>query len=110
MDWQLPIPERGAAWYPTVAEFALSYNAYDREGGSNAVAERAKTLKNAWFAGEAVFDEVPRLRSALFFEQRRWRHLDQEPTGREREYIDALIEGIRRLAGDTVPGPADPLP
>ena len=110
MDRQISVPGAGSPSYPDVVTFALSYNAYHRRGGFKPVASKANALREDWDASGLVPDDVEYLRSALFFEQRRWRHFDREPAGRDREYIDAVLEGLRRGSGGSVPGPADPLP
>ena len=110
MTESISIPSPGSPWYPDVVTFALSYNAYDRDGGFDPVATSANALQDAWRGGEPLPDDLDVLRVALFFEERRWRHFDEEPAGEDRRYIDALLESIRRLAGDTLAGPPDPLP
>jgi len=50
------------------------------------------------------------LRCALFFEQRRWRHIDAHPRGDDLAFIEALVDRIHALSGGTVPGPPDPYP
>ena len=100
----------GDAWFPYVNLFALTYNAYDREGALDAVAKRANGMRERWDLGNEPPDDLAAVRSALFFEQRRWRHFGEEPQGEDRRYIDALLATIHKLSGGTVPGPADDLP
>jgi hypothetical protein len=110
VDDSIAVPTAGAPWFPDVNRFALTYNAYEREGGFDPVARRANAMRERWEDGTEPPEDLPAVRSALFFEQRRWRHLDEEPEGRDRAYIDALLEVIGRLSGGAVPGPADDLP
>jgi hypothetical protein len=58
MNGGIPVPEVGSPWYPDVANFALSYNAYDREGSFDAVASRANELRDSWDAGAPLPGEL----------------------------------------------------
>jgi hypothetical protein len=73
------------------------------------LAEAANQSSDAWDAHCILPDGVDECRAALSFEQRRWRHLDQEPHGTAVGYISALVRRIGELSGGSVPGPPDPL-
>jgi hypothetical protein len=51
-----------------------------------------------------------RYSGVLFFEQRRFRHLDTEPVGENDRFVRAVLKQIRDLSGGRVPGPADAPP
>jgi hypothetical protein len=54
-------------------------------------------------------DTLDELRGCLFYEQRRWHHFGEEPTGRSAEYMWALVSAIGALAVPLVPT-IDPIP
>ena len=102
MGKQVPVPP-GAPWHRGLIEFAWTYDAYTLGGGVPAVGARANALIDAWKHGTPLPDDLVALREAPHFEERRWHHYgNEEPTGRDREYIDALIEKIREVSGGTV--------
>jgi hypothetical protein len=88
-----------------VIHFALSYNGYDRHGHD--AAGIANRLVKAWRESETFDADLPSLRCALFFEQRRAHHSDQAP---DPAYIAALLTAIHRLSDGWVEGPPDPYP
>lgn len=115
------IPRPDAAWCPTITTFALTWNGYDRFGPLPVLGAAANEASERWRATRELPSDLPTLRSFLFFEQRRWRHLLQgpwllgsepidEPVGEARAYIEALLRRIRAIAGPSVPGPPDELP
>lgn len=84
---------------PTVDDdwekFALQFNAYEHWGSFDTCADLAnRVLAEFGHTGELPTDPV-QLRTALFFEQRRWRHFGWEPEGEDRTYIQALLDAIR---------------
>jgi hypothetical protein len=104
----VPAPED--FWFPFVNLFALTYNAYEREGGFEVVAQHAREVREGWNEGSDLPESLTELRSALFFEQRFWRNNQSEPREENRRYIDALLVAIHKLTGGTISGPADDLP
>jgi len=76
------VPKDAERW----AEFALTFDAYKHHGSYEACATIAnrKTPKT-----------LTDYRTCLFFEQRRYRHLDADPDDAEVEYIESLLDGIR---------------
>jgi hypothetical protein len=93
---------------PTIMDFALTYNGYQRFDGP--LGEFANTARNFWTRlGQMPWD-LDSLRAALFYEQRRHRHLENTPSSTDMDYLHALISAIRMKAGDQLPGPPDPLP
>lgn len=80
------------------AYLALAYPGY--KDGFNKCAEIADSVfvKNGESKlGECSIDE---LRTALFFEQRRWRHYGANPDQDAMNYISSLIEVIRSKSTD----------
>ena len=57
-----------------------------------------------------VITDVKKPETTLFFEQRRFRHLDAEPVGEDDRFVRAILGRIRDLSGGQVLGPADELP
>ncbi len=88
------IPRRGESW-DTVSDFALSYDGYGT--GTTFPSWRAASCSAGPAAAPlpATLDE---LRGCLFYEQRRWHHFGEEPTGRSAEYMWALVDAIAALA------------
>ena len=109
-EGQIRVPNSDAPWHMEVVQFALTYNGYDRHGGFDAVAAIGNEGYARWQQDGFLGQDVDQLRCALFFEQRRWRHLDSEPDPEARRYIVDLVQRIRGLSGGWVSGPADPLP
>lgn len=105
----LRVPPPGSPW-PMVQEFALSYNAYDRNGDFDSAAAIGNSVLETWEAEESLPDDLHLLRTALFFEQRRWRHFGYEPDVGASRYIDALLAAIIYKTGGTLDGPPDALP
>ncbi|MFM7719478.1 MAG: hypothetical protein ACKO8G_08360 [Actinomycetota bacterium] len=115
----IPVPARGAPWRWEITEFALSYDGYVRFGPFGLLSACANAALERWRVDRTVPATLHELRSFLFFEQRRWRHLEQgpawfgveprtEPTDDDREYIEALLDRIRVLSGGRLRGPPDP--
>jgi hypothetical protein len=87
------IPAPNADYYPVVSEFALTFNGYVHYPDTcGDIANRA--LERYDDCG-AVPDSLSELRACLFYEQRRWRHFDEDPDPEALEYIHALVEAIR---------------
>lgn len=103
----ITVPPAGATW-GDISCFALTYNGYARYEGT--LGDFANETKRQYVAEGALPCDLHLLRCALFFEQRRFRHFDEEPEGLDRDYIDEVLECIRELSGGSLPGPADHLP
>jgi hypothetical protein len=87
------IPTPGADHYDVISEFALTFSGYDYYPDTcGDIADRA--LERYGHSG-AVPDSLSELRACLFYEQRRWRHFDEDPDPEALEYIHALVEAIR---------------
>jgi hypothetical protein len=88
------VPRRGEAW-ETVSDFALSYDGY---GYWDDLPELASRVLQTWTRRRALPSTLDELRGCLFYEQRRWHHFGEEPTGRSAEYMWALVDAIAALA------------
>lgn len=78
-------------------KFALTFDGYAEKGGFEACNQFADQVRARWDAHGYLPTDLSDLRSALFFEQRRWRHSTEEPfAAEERGYWGALVEGIRK--------------
>jgi hypothetical protein len=105
----IPVPGSSADWHE-IGYFSLSFNAYDRLGGFDPVSKLAKGTKKRWASIGKLPEGLDKLRAALFFEQRSYRHSDSEPQGTELSYIHALLAAIHDQTGGSIPGPADEWP
>ena len=65
--------------------FALTFNGY-ANGGFDACAE---------IANQQLHGNLTELRTCLFFEQRRYRHFDEDPGPEAQAYLRLLITKIR---------------
>ena len=80
----LDIPPVESDW-PTIEQFALTFNGYEVHGSFKKCAEIANSHRH---------DSLTNLRTCLFFEQRRWRHLGREPDEESMKYIRSVLEKI----------------
>jgi len=79
-------------------EFALSFDAYEHWESFDKCAEIANVAVARWdYAKELPLGLID-LKTCVFFEQRRFRHMDRVPTKEDMVYIHALVEAIRRTA------------
>jgi hypothetical protein len=79
------IPSQNADW-AAVERFALTFNGYEYWGSN----ERCGDIANA--RRQSTLTEI---RTCLFFEQRRWRHIGEHPDAEAWAYIQDLMEQIR---------------
>lgn len=79
------IPAPDASW-DVIQDFALSFAGYKIHGSYEKCAEIANAQRR-----ESLSD----VRTCLFFEQRRWRHIGEEPDDETLLYIRSLVEEIR---------------
>jgi hypothetical protein len=106
---ELQVPEPSAPM-PEIWQFALTYNGYDRHGGSRGAAAIGNDAAARWADTGTLPEDLATARCALFFEQRRYRHIGTDPRGEEASYIRSLVGRIGALADGLVAGPPDPLP
>jgi len=63
----------------SIWEFACQYNAYEKLGSSEAVCKLAHEREEAFMKTGKWTGTLDELRTCLFFEQRRWRHIGEDP-------------------------------
>jgi hypothetical protein len=87
------VPNSADPWMP-FSEFALSFDGY---GYRRDLGDWANRQGQAFAdTGDLVANlTLPDLRALVFFEQRRFRHLSEMPTGEAASYIDTLLAEIR---------------
>ena len=107
---RVPSPED--PWFPTINEFALTFNGYMRVGDFEAVAKVSDRCSTRFRRDGTLPDDLDAIRAALFMEQRKWRDQMSSPYDHPeaKAYIQALVEKIRELSDGTLPGPGDPYP
>ena len=69
--------------------FALTFNGYDYWGSF----ERCAEIANAPLNASATLTE---LRTRLFFEQRSYRHMGEEPSEEGRSYLIELLDAMKK--------------
>jgi hypothetical protein len=86
------IPNPDVSWFE-IGGFALTFDGYDVWGSFDKCAEIANARRH---------ESLTVLRTCLFFEQRRWRHFEENPDEETMVYIRGLVEAIRSMvdAGD----------
>ncbi len=93
------VPRRGESW-EAVSDFALSYDGYGYWDDLSTLAGR---VLQHWTRRRSLPDTLDELRGCLFYEQRRWNHFGEEPTGRSADYMWAMVDAIGALAGPVAP-------
>jgi hypothetical protein len=88
------IPSRRASWIKIVP-FALSFNGYEHCGSVQKCRDVAKQGVALHKENQDLNQSLTDLRTCLFFEARRWKHLEKKPTPSGLRYIHALLEAIR---------------
>ena len=88
------VPDITAPWYPTICQFALSFDGYAYASREHLMA-LADRQQDAFYRG-GVLEPMPlnELRAALFFEQRNYRWNETEPGGKDLRFVRALIAEI----------------
>ena len=85
---EIPLPD--ADW-DEIGAFALTFDGYEHHGSFDKCADIANGRQH---------DTLVDLRTCLFFEQRRWRHFGDGPTGDALEYIRELVRSIRNKVAE----------
>src|SRR5688572_11170934 len=86
------VPGTAASW-DEIQEFALSFDGYSYWGDS--VHEVAARVRKAFDAQRPLPKTASILRTALFLEQRKWRHWGDEPDAAGMRYIHTLLNALR---------------
>ena len=88
------IPSARATW-KKIEPFALTFNGYKHWGTFKKCREVADQGVKLYRGRQALNQSLTDLRTCLFFESRRWKHYEKNPTKKGMEYIRALVEAIR---------------
>ena len=95
----VPAPD-SSIW--DLLSFGLSFDAYaywtDHAPAGKAFSTSGNVgnkVAEQWDRHGDLPDDLVALRTALFFEQRRWRHLDERPDPETERYVRALVDAIR---------------
>jgi hypothetical protein len=88
------IPSRRSSWVKIVP-FALSFNGYEHCGSVQKCRDVAIQGVTRHKENQDLNQSLTDLRTCLFFEARRWKHLEKKPTSSGLRYIRALLEAIR---------------
>jgi len=103
---QILVPGVDAS-FDEIGRFALTFNAYERLGGLDVVAEIGDDVRRRFEQTGHLPADLETLRTALFFEQRRFRHFGVAPEGADLSYFRELVAEIGRLCGGVLDGPPD---
>jgi hypothetical protein len=88
------IPSRRAAW-KKIQPFAHTFNGYEHWGSVKKCREVARQGILLHKSNQDMVQSLTDLRTCLFFEARRWKHMEKTPTKPALEYVHALVEAIR---------------
>lgn len=88
------IPARRASW-EKIRPFALAFNGYAHWGSFKRCREVADRGVKLYRSQQPLDQTLTDLRTCLFFEARRWKHYEKDPSKKGMEYIRALVEAIR---------------
>src|SRR3989338_5323388 len=82
-----------------IEPFAYSFRGFHHWESCEKCGEIANRILGAYLDDGSLPDSLTDLRTALFFEQRRWKHFGVEPDEPSMIYIHALVEAIRGMSG-----------
>ena len=88
------LPSRRAAW-KNIVPFAQSFNGYAHCGSVQKCRQVARQGVALHKANRNLDQSLTDLRTCLFFEARRWKHLEKNPSKAGLVYVHALVEEIR---------------
>ena len=88
------LPSRRAAW-KNILPFAHTFNGYEHWGSVKKCREVAKRGIVLHRTNQDLEQSLTDLRTCLFFEARRWKHLEKNPSKAALAYVHALVEAIR---------------
>jgi len=88
------IPARRASW-KNIQPFALTFDGYKHWGSFKKCREVADYGLNLHRTESPLGQSLTDLRTCLFYEARRWKHYEKDPTKKGMNYIHALVEAIR---------------
>lgn len=96
-DEPVAVPPSDAPW-EAIWRFARSGDAYETRGGFEPLAALANSAVERWGTDASLPDNLDDARAALFFEQRRYHHVGEHPTGEDERYVRALVARIGELS------------
>ena len=88
------IPSNRATW-KKILPFALTFDGYEHWGNFDKCREIAKAGIATYRDKQPFSQSLTDLRTCLFYEARRWRHLEKDPNKSGMDYIHALLDAIR---------------
>jgi hypothetical protein len=88
------IPANTATW-KKILPFALTFNGSEHWGSFEKCREVAKTGIASYRDKKPFTLSLTDLRTCLYYEARRWNHLDKNPNKLGLAYIHALLDAIR---------------
>jgi hypothetical protein len=88
------IPSRRAAW-KNILPFAHTFNGYEYCGSVKKCREIARHGIVLHKSNQDLEQSLTDLRTCLFYEARRWKHLEKTPNKAALAYVHALVEAIR---------------
>jgi hypothetical protein len=88
------LPSQRAAW-TKIVPFAQSFNGYEHCGSVQKCRDVANQGVALHKGKQDLTQSLTDLRTCLFFEARRWKHLEKKPTKSGLKYVHALVEAIR---------------
>ena len=103
---QVAVPADDAGEWDLIT-FALTFNAVDVLGSFEEVASLAAQTRSGWERDGRLPAHVTELRTSLYFEQRRHRHLETDLS--VDPFVRALVQAIRKQSGGFVPAIEDQL-
>src|SRR6266487_1514974 len=96
------VPDIMADW-ETIAPFALTFDGYEYAGSLEACGALADWIRSEWRELHQLPAHLSELRAALFYEQRRARWTQTDPSGADLRYIRALVAAIALLVREGEP-------
>jgi hypothetical protein len=88
------IPASSESW-KKIQPFALTFDAYEHWGNFEKCREVARLGISSFKDQRSFSQSLTDLRTCLFYEARRWHHLEKSPNKKGMEYIYALLDAIR---------------
>lgn len=92
------IPAADSGW-DVIQQFALTFDGYSYWGSFDGCGDIANESSARYGKDGVIPATLEHLRTALLFEQRRWRHFGYDPDDGTMVYIRALIGGIQEIVG-----------
>jgi hypothetical protein len=88
------VPARHEVW-KKILPFALTFNGYAHWGSFQKCREVAEQGTKLYRGRKGLSQSLTDLRTCLFFEARRFKHFEKDPSERRMDYIYALNDAIR---------------